>query len=99
MRCVAIPLIETLPYTARYGTPYPAQDTGVASIVSGLVVASAQVMIGSSLNTPDTTSIPEASICQKPSSNFVHLVAEWRQELLSKPRNSTIRIFPFTLDE
>lgn len=63
--------------------------------MSGLAVASAEVMIGSSLNDPGAKAIPAASRCQKPYSGYITLITEWREEILHKPKDSVIRIFPF----
>lgn len=52
-------------------------------------------MIGSSLNDPGTKAVPEASRCQKPYSGYITLITEWRDEILHKPGDSVIRIFPF----
>lgn len=71
------------------------QDSGVRAFVSGLAVASSEIMIGSSLNDPATKSVPEASRCQKPYSGYITLITEWREEILHKPEDSIIRIFPF----
>lgn len=69
------------------------------AFVSGMAVASAQVMIASSLNKPMTKTIPEANVCQKPYSGYITLISEWRAEILKKPRNSLIRLFPFEVNE
>lgn len=65
------------------------------AFVSGLAVASSEIMIGSSLNDPGTKAVPEASRCQKPYSGYITLITEWRDEILHKPGDSVIRIFPF----
>lgn len=71
------------------------QDSGVRAFVSGLAVASSEIMIGSSLNNPATKDVPEASRCQKPYSGYITLITEWRDEILHKPEESVVRIFPF----
>ncbi|CAN0259691.1 unnamed protein product [Pylaiella littoralis] len=50
-------------------------------------------MIGSSLNPPRTKGT-EVNRCQKPYSGYIHLIKEWREEILQKPSDSTIQIFP-----
>lgn len=71
------------------------QDSGVRAFVSGLAVASSEIMIGSSLNDPGTKAVPAAGRCQKPYSGYITLITEWREEILHKPEESVIRIFPF----
>lgn len=71
------------------------QDSGVRAFVSGLAVASSRVMLGSSLNDPSTKSIKEAYRCQKPYSGYITLITEWREEIIGKPADSIIRLFPF----
>ncbi|CAN0424866.1 unnamed protein product, partial [Hapterophycus canaliculatus] len=75
------------------------EDSGVRAFVSGLAVASSEVMIGSSLNKPDTKVILDAYRCQKPYSGYITLITEWREEILHKPRDSVIRMFPFDVEE
>ncbi|CAN0167309.1 unnamed protein product [Pylaiella littoralis] len=70
-------------------------DAGVRAFVSGLAVASSEVMIGSSLNPPSTKDIREANRCQKPYSGYIMLIAGWRADILQKPGDSIIRMFPF----
>eukprot|EP00752_Nemacystus_decipiens_P010743 g9565.t1 len=70
-------------------------DSGVRAFVSGLAVASSELMIGSSLNDPGTKAVPEASRCQKPYSGYITLITEWRDEILHKPADTVVRIFPF----
>jgi len=67
--------------------------------VSGLAVASSEVMIGSSINPGETKSIPEASRCQKPYSGYITLITEWREEILHKEQDSVVRLFPFSFPE
>lgn len=75
------------------------QDSGVRAFVSGLAVASSEVMIGSSLNNADTKVILDAYRCQKPYSGYITLISEWREEILHKPRDSVVRMFPFSVEE
>ncbi|CAN0302975.1 unnamed protein product [Pylaiella littoralis] len=71
-------------------------DAGVRAVVSGLAVASSEVMIGSSFNPADVRiRIHEASRCQKPHSGYVTLIKEWRDDIFHKPHESMIRLFPF----
>eukprot|EP00903_Cladosiphon_okamuranus_P019123 g17595.t1 len=70
-------------------------DTGVKAIVSGLVIAQAQVLLASSLNHWTAKDIPGSSVCQKPFSGYVELIAEWRTELFRKPPETVVRLFPF----
>lgn len=65
------------------------------AIVSGLVVASSKVMIASSLNSPETKSIPDALSCQKPYSGYIKLITDWRVQLFRKHPDSVVRLFPF----
>ena len=37
----------------------------------------------------------QASVCQKPFSGYVEMIADWRTELFRKPPESLIRLFPF----
>eukprot|EP00752_Nemacystus_decipiens_P011546 g10252.t1 len=71
------------------------KDTGIKAIVSGLVIAQAQVLLASSLNHWSAKDIPGADVCQKPFSGYIELIAEWRTELFRKPPESVVRLFPF----
>ena len=62
------------------------QDSGIKAFVSGLAVASSEVMIGSSLNDPETKTTAEAYRCQKPYSGYIKLITEWREECWGRPR-------------
>ena len=75
------------------------QDSGVRAFVSGLVVASSEVMLGSSLNDPDCKRLPEASKCQKPFSGYIELITEWRENVVGKSAGSVVRLFPFEDEE
>eukprot|EP00752_Nemacystus_decipiens_P010638 g9475.t1 len=70
-------------------------DSGVRAFAGGLAVASSEIMIGSSLNHPGTKAVPEARRCQKPYSGYITLITQWRDEILHKPGDTVIRIFPF----
>ncbi|CAB1096959.1 unnamed protein product [Ectocarpus sp. CCAP 1310/34] len=70
-------------------------DSGVRAFVSGLAVASSQVMIGSSLNDPRTKDILDAYRCEKPYSGYITLITEWREEILHKEPETVVRMFPF----
>lgn len=71
------------------------QDSGIKAFVSGLAVASSEVMIGSSLNDPETKTTAEAYRCQKPYSGYIKLITEWREDMLGKAPESVFRLFPF----
>ena len=81
------------PSTTR--RPRNPQDTGIKAIVSGLVIAQAQVLLASSLNHWSAKDIPGASVCQKPFSGYIELIAEWREELFRRPPETVVRMFPF----
>eukprot|EP00904_Undaria_pinnatifida_P008194 jgi/Undpi1/4504/HiC_scaffold_17.g07858.m1 len=71
------------------------KDSGIKAFVSGLAVASSEVMIGSSLNDPETKTTAEAYRCQKPYSGYIKLITEWREDMLGKTPESVFRLFPF----
>ena len=73
--------------------PHPSlQDAGVKAMISGLVSASAKVLLSSSFNTSGS------SECQKHHSKYIDLVAEWRFDMLAKGLQSVGHMFP-SLDE
>lgn len=80
---------------ARRAAVVASQDSGVRAFVSGLAVASSQVMIGSSLNDPRTKDILDAYRCEKPYSGYITLITEWREEILHKEPETVVRMFPF----
>ena len=59
------------------------------------MIAQAQVLLASSLNHWSAKDIPGASVCQKPFSGYIELIAEWRTELFRKPPQTVVRLFPF----
>lgn len=69
------------------------------AFVSGLAVASARVMIASSLNDHDTSYMAEALECQKPYSGYIHLIAEWRNEITYKDPDTTINVWPIEVPD
>lgn len=64
-------------------------------LVSGLAVASSEVMLASSLNDPSSKDIHEAYRCQKPFSGYIKLITEWREEVIGKNADSVVRLFAF----
>lgn len=53
------------------------------------------MLLASSLNHWSAKDIPGASVCQKPFSGYIELIAEWRTELFRKPPQTVVRLFPF----
>lgn len=53
------------------------------------------MLLASSLNHWSAKDIPGASVCQKPFSGYIELIAEWRTELFRKPPETVVRLFPF----
>lgn len=71
------------------------EDSGLRAFVPGLTVASAKVMIASSLNELSTRKLAAANRCQKPFSSYITLITEWREDVLHKSMDGVVWVFPF----
>lgn len=57
-------------------------------------MAQSVVLLASSLNAESTRN-PDACVCQKHSSGYVRLIAEWRTRIFRKDPETMVRLFPF----
>lgn len=86
--------LTPLPYLYPRLPANDIQDSGIKAIVSGLVMAQSVILLASSLNA-ESSKNPDAFVCEKHSSGYVHLIAEWRTKIFQKGPETLIRLFPF----